>query len=204
VSPITHFFASWLVASATTKNPRDRALITAAGVLPDLDGLGIVVDIGQSVISGQENTYHYYQWYHHELLHGWPGAAAICIALTCFARERWRVFFLCLFTFHLHLLCDLIGSRGPTPDDMWPIYYNAPLFRNPIWIWKYQWRLDGWQNRVITEILLVLSFWQATRKGYSFLEMFNRRADRVLVEVLQKWRRQLFGRANLLPKQRVE
>ena len=43
MSPFAHLFGSWLVASATTNNPRDRKLVTLAGVLPDADGLGVTV-----------------------------------------------------------------------------------------------------------------------------------------------------------------
>ena len=35
MSPFTHFVGSWLIASATTDNPRDRKLVTLAGILPD-------------------------------------------------------------------------------------------------------------------------------------------------------------------------
>jgi len=60
-----------------------------------------------------------------------------------------------------------------------------------MWIWKYQWRLDGWQNTVITLALLVWALWLAVKMGDSFVGVFNRRADKVFVEVLQKWRSQL-------------
>ncbi|MEI6197851.1 MAG: H-X9-DG-CTERM domain-containing protein [Verrucomicrobiota bacterium] len=40
MSPFAHLIGSWLVASVTTNNPRDRKLVTLAGVLPDVDGLG--------------------------------------------------------------------------------------------------------------------------------------------------------------------
>jgi len=54
VSPIVHLIGSWLVASAVTDNPRDRKLVTLAGVLPDADGLGVVADVVGSMISGKE------------------------------------------------------------------------------------------------------------------------------------------------------
>jgi hypothetical protein len=38
MSPLTHLLASWIVAAKTTDNPRDRRLVTLAGVAPDLDG----------------------------------------------------------------------------------------------------------------------------------------------------------------------
>ena len=187
MSPFAHLVGSWLVASATTNNPRDRKLVTLAGVLPDVDGLGVVVDVVGSLISGKENTFHYYQRYHHILLHGWPGAVAVSILLMFFARQRWQVLLLCLLTFHLHLLCDLVGSRGPTIGDFWPICYSEPIFRHPIWFWKSQWKLDGWQNQTIFATLLATSIWLAVKRGYSFVEVVSERADKVFVQVLRQW-----------------
>jgi hypothetical protein len=187
MSPFAHLVGSWLVASATTSNPRDRKLVTLAGVLPDADGLGVVADVVGSFVSGKECTFQYYQQYHHILLHGWPGAIAVSILLTFFARRRRQVLLLCLLTFHLHLFCDLIGSRGPAFGDFWPICYSEPLFRHPIWFWKGQWRLDGWQNQIIFVALLVTSIWLAVKRGCSFVEVVSERADKVFVQVLRKW-----------------
>lgn len=187
MSPITHFFGSWLVATVATDNPRDRMLVTLAGVLPDADGLGVVVDIVGSQFSGKENTFQYFQQYHHILLHGWPGAMVVALLLAAFARQKPRVLLWCLITFHLHLLCDLLGSRGPEVSDLWPICYSEPVFRHPIWFWKGQWRLDGWQNQIVCVTVLGLSLWFAVKRGYSFVEMFSQRADAVFVRVLRQW-----------------
>lgn len=183
-----------MVASVTTNNPRDRKLVTLAGIIPDADGLGMVADLVGGLISGKEVTFHYYQQFHHLLLHGWPGAIAIAALLTFFARQRTRVALMCLVTFHLHLLCDLLGSRGPSPADLWPICYSEPLFRHPIWFWRSQWRLDGWQNQTVWVAVFALSLWLAAKRGYSFVEFLNRRLDKVFVEVLQKWRNRLAAR----------
>ena len=40
MSPITHLLASWTVASIPKLEKRDRAIITLAGISPDIDGLG--------------------------------------------------------------------------------------------------------------------------------------------------------------------
>jgi hypothetical protein len=94
----------------------------------------------------------------------------------------------------LHLLCDLVGSRGPEIGDLWPICYSEPLFRHPIWFWKHQWKLDGWQNQLIFTILLFTSFRVAVKKGYSFVEAISQRLDAIFVKVLQKWYNDLFHR----------
>jgi inner membrane protein len=193
MSPLTHLVGSWLVAVATTNNPRDRKLVTWAGVLPDADGLGVIPDVIGSWISGKECTFYYYQTYHHLLTHGWPAAIVVSILFALYAQQRQRVLLLCLLTFHLHLLCDLIGSRGPTPGDLWPICYSEPLFRHPIWFWKHQWRLDGWQNQIIFVVIFIASLFVAVKKGCSIVEVFNRRLDSVFTKVLQKWHQNLFG-----------
>ena len=172
--------------------------------MPDLDGLGLILDVARSLSTGQENTFHSYQQYHHYLSHGWPGALVVTGFLLSFARERWRVALLCLLTFHLHLLCDLIGSRGPTPGDLWPIAYAEPFFRHPVFFWKGQWQLDGWQNRVICVALVLTELGLAPRRGYSCVEVFSRRADQVFVSVLRKWRASWAGGAWVGRRQRGE
>ncbi len=188
MSPLTHLLASWIVAVKTTDNLRDRRLVTLAGVAPDLDGLGILADIAKGSLT--TGKYVYYPEYHHWLMHGLPAALGCSILLAAFGCRRWRVLWLSLLTFHLHLLCDLIGSRGPDKSDFWPIYYFGPITQHPMWVWRHQWRLDGWQNRVITAALLLWSLWLAIKMGDSVVGVFNRRADKVFVGVLQKWRLQ--------------
>ncbi|HEY2115967.1 MAG TPA: hypothetical protein VGJ51_12805, partial [Candidatus Angelobacter sp.] len=70
MSPVTHFFAGWMLASLfpagrpTTLTRRDKALVVAAAVAPDLDGLGIVPELLT------RNTSHPLLWfsqYHHSL-----------------------------------------------------------------------------------------------------------------------------------------
>jgi hypothetical protein len=185
MSPTTHLLASWLVAAGTTDNLRDRRLVTLAGIAPDLDGLGIILDIANG--SFARGQVYYYPEYHHWLMHGLPGALVCAALLTLFARRRAPVFFLCLLVYHLHLLCDLVGSRGPGPDDLWPIFYLGPLHRNPMWIWKHQWPLDAWPNRVLTVLLFFIALGVAVKMGDSFVGVFNRRADKIFVDVLRKW-----------------
>jgi len=185
VSPLTHLLASWLVAAKTTNNPRDCRLATLAGLLPDADGLGLVVDVANELL-GRRPT-HYYAQFHHYWLHGIFGAALITLTLTLFAHQRGRVALVALVLFHLHLLCDFVGSRGPSPEDLWPIFYLGPFDKDPMWVWKGQWRLDGWQNRIVSVLAFVGSIWVARRTGHSFVGVFNRRTDRVFVDVLRGW-----------------
>lgn len=186
MSPITHFLASWIVAAKTTDNPRDCRLVTLAGLAPDLDGLGLVADVVKNAVNGTQN-FHYYQMYHHSLLHGITGAVVIAVVLAALARQRWRVFVFALFAFHLHLLCDLLGSRGPEAGDLWPIFYFGPFSNHPMWLWRGQWKLDGWQNQLISVTLLAWSFRLAVVRGHSFVGVLNQRVDAVFVSTLRKW-----------------
>jgi hypothetical protein len=187
MSPVTHLLASWIIAAKTTDNPRDCRLVTLAGVLPDVDGLGLLVD-GAKSLTGPGDDYYYYSIYHHWLLHGLFGSLLTAGLLTCFARRRWRVLLLALMVFHLHLLCDLVGARGPTPYDLWPIYYLGPFSRHWTFVWHGQWPLNGWINRVITVVLFFIALWMASRREDSVVGVFNRRVDRVFLGVLHKWR----------------
>jgi len=192
MSPETHLFASWIIGAKTTRNLRDCRLVALAGILPDADGLGLIVDMATNLRGGRQTTL--YADYHHYLLHGALGAVLIAGMLACFARDRWRVALLSLITFHLHLLCDFVGSRGPSPKDLWPIYYLGPFTRRHEWLWTGQWRLDGWQNRYISVALMLWSLWLAAKRGDSFVGVFSRRVDAVFSGVLVKWRQSLWGK----------
>jgi len=192
VNPETHLLASWVIGAKTTDNARDCRLVTLAGILPDVDGLGLIVDAANRAFGGKK-TFYYFQ-YHHYLLHGAFGGILITLLVTCFARRKLRVALLALLVFHLHLLCDLVGSRGPDPVDLWPIFYLGPFSKDPMWIWKGQWPLDAWPNRLLTVGLFAWALWLAVPRGYSFVGVFSRRLDKIFVEVLRKWHKDLSAR----------
>lgn len=184
MSPETHLLASWIIGVKATNNARDCRLVALAGILPDVDGLGLVLD-GIAHLFGWKTFF--YERYHHFLLHGALGAILITLLLTCFARNKRRVALLCLAVFHLHLLCDFVGSRGPDPEDIWPLFYYGPFAKDPMWTWKGQWRLDAWPNRILSVSLFAWGLWLAVQCGYSFVGVFSRRLDRIVVDVLRKW-----------------
>jgi LexA-binding, inner membrane-associated putative hydrolase len=196
MSPETHLLASWLIAAKTTDNPRDCRLVTLAGILPDADGLGLLADIFNSTFRHKQTFY--YSQFHHWYLHGLFGALVISALLTCFARRRFRVALLALIVFHLHLLCDLAGSRGPSLVDLWPVCYFGPFSaRHGVWLWRGQWRLDGWINRIITVVLFLWTLWLGSKRDDSVVGVFNRRLDATFVQVLHKWRQAWLDRYQL-------
>src|SRR5579859_5973765 len=108
MNPETHLLASWVIAAKATDNARDCRLVALAGILPDADGLGLILDLVKGAFGSKKNfDYYYYQEYHHYLLHGFLGAILIPLLVASFANRKRRVALLALLVFHLHLLCDL-------------------------------------------------------------------------------------------------
>jgi hypothetical protein len=158
-------------------------IVTAASVAPDVDGLGLIVDFATH--SGGSPT----QWfaeYHHVLTHNLLFTLLVGGASLLLARRRGLTVFLVLFVFHLHLLGDLVGARGPAPEGyQWPISYLWPVSEAAAWTWKGQWELNAWPNFLITIVSLFLTIFLAWRRGYSPLEMISRKADNAFVTALR-------------------
>src|SRR5207237_1211525 len=123
VSPITHALASWLLGEAPRATMRrERVLVTIAGVIPDVDGLGAVPDLATRLLHLSQQT-DYYERFHRDL--HTAAFAAVVTALAAWlapAGGRARTAALACVAFHLHLLCDAAGSRGPD-GSQWPIPY---------------------------------------------------------------------------------
>lgn len=166
VNPIVHGELSWLLGHRLEQR-RDRALITIAGLAPDIDGL--------SLIGGLDA----YARYHHLLFHNWLGAAITCAIVARFATQKPRTVFLAALAFHLHLLCDLAGS-GPG----WPIWYFYPPGRLE-WLWSGQWDLTSWQNSTIGLVVTLACLGCALFAGRTPVELFSRRADESIVRALR-------------------
>ena len=182
MSPITHFFMGWAVAnSAPSLGKRDRALVTWASVVPDLDGLGIIAD------RLTRNSSHPLNWwgdYHHTLGHN-LGFVIVVVAIgAIFATQRVKTTLLVLLSFHLHLLADLAGARGPD-GDQWPIPYLLPFSKQLQLTWSGQWALNGWPNFVITGVLIGMMFIFARQRGFSPLEIVSSKADAIFVRALR-------------------
>lgn len=208
MSPVTHFLAGWVLAegwSASGRGPlrrREKAVIVAAGVAPDIDGLGIIPELLT------RHTSHPLLWFseYHHSLHTLPFAVVVIVIayLVCAWRSSIpgsairelpasshpaRTAMLAFLSFHLHLLCDLIGARGPDGYP-WPIPYLKPFSNSLQLAWRGQWALNGWQNFAITGALLLATFWLAWRDGSSPLELVSEKWNREFVATL----RRRFGR----------
>lgn len=180
MSPFTHLLMGWAVAESVPLPRRDRALVTAAALVPDLDGVGILIDFatGTSPVGGLYTTHH------HVLAHNL--AAALIVSLLAFAaaRRRARTAALVFVSFHLHLLGDLVGSAGPG-GSVWSIAYLYP-FSDERFAWAGQWQLYAWPNILVTVALLAWTAALAVRHGRTPLEMVSTRADAAAVAFLRQ------------------
>jgi len=182
VNVVEHFFIGWCIANVSPSlNRRERALITAAAVIPDIDGLGMLTEIPT------RDTNHPLLWwtdYHHVLAHNIGFAMVVTAAAFALAQRRWLTAMLAAIAFHSHIVGDIIGARGPD-GYQWPIPYFLPFSRTPELSWDGQWPLNGWQNFAITGVALVITFYCAWSRGYSPLELVSTKADRAFVETLR-------------------
>jgi hypothetical protein len=186
MSPITHFLVGWTALERALPERRDKALVAVAGVLPDLDGLGIVIDFATRTLGLAETDY--YQAFHRLYGHGLAAALAFALVAFALAHRRLLTAALSFVAMHLHFACDLLGSRGNGSDDIWGIWYFAPFSTAHEIAWSGQWPLVGWQNMLITAVLIALVLERASCRGYSPLVIVSPGADGELVAVLRKWR----------------
>ena len=192
VSPVTHLLGSWSLAEGSSLDDRDRGLITWCGVLPDADGIGIAVDLVNRLLGRPETLW--YTGFHHHFLHGVIGAALLAVLAAGFAKRRLSVLLWGFIMVHIHLVCDLLGSRGPDPADIWPIHYLAPVSAKLTLYWRHQWPLDGWQNVLTTVLLIAFAVQRTISAGRSPVSLFSQRAHLAVTDTLRSRWRQLKDR----------
>ena len=179
MSPLTHFLLGWSVAGTDTSlTPRERAAVTLAGVVPDIDGMGVIWDL-----ISRSGNFDFYQRYHHVFGHNLFFGLLVAAWGLLFGVRKRLVAALMFVSFNLHLLGDLLGARGQG-DDFWAVPYFWP-FSARDYYWSGQWPLNGWQNFMITGVLLSLIFYLAVKRGYSPVEMVSTRADQAFVRTLR-------------------
>ncbi len=177
MSPVTHALVGWLAGEAIPESRRVSAWALVAGIAPDLDGLGLVVEVATS---RWDHTLAWYTDYHRVLCHNLPYSALIAALAAAHCRS-WKAGAVALVSGHLHLLGDLVGSKGPD-GHVWPVPYLPGLELS----WADQWELNAWPNVLLTLVALVLTFALARRRGYSPVGIVSQRADAALVETLRR------------------
>jgi hypothetical protein len=182
MSPITHFFMGWVVANAVPSlRKRDRTLVTWASVAPDIDGLGI---IAEKLTQNSSQPLNWWSDYHHVLGHNLGFALVVATVALIFAKQKVKTTLLVFFSFHLHLLADMVGARGPD-GAQWLIPYLLPFSNRVQLTWSGQWALNAWPNIVITAVLVGIAVILARQRGFSPLEIFSAKADTVFVRALR-------------------
>jgi hypothetical protein len=185
---MTHLLVGWNVSNVARLERRDRAIVTLAGVIPDIDGFGIIADF---VTAQSDHPLYWYGSYHHLLGHNLAFGAVVAAAALCLGKRRVLVTVLAGISFHLHLLGDLVGSRGPDVYQ-WPIPYLQPFTEAWQLVWVGQWELDAWPNFAVTAALLASTLYLAWKRGSSPVELVSPRADAAFVRIL----RARFGEPN--------
>lgn len=181
MSPITHFFTGWVLGSVVGSNKRERAVITLAAVAPDVDGLGIIPEF---LTRHSRHPLLWFSQYHHDL-HTLLFAVVVSFCGFFLAGRRWPPAIFAFISFHLHLVEDIVGSRGPDGFG-WPIPYLFPFSSRWTWRWSGQWALNAWPNVALTLLLISVTFWIAVECGFSPVELFSTAADRAVVRTLRR------------------
>ena len=180
--PVTHLLTGWAVAESADLPRKDRTLVTLAAVIPDVDGLGVIAEIAT------ENTSTPVYWwseYHHVLCHNIGFGLLLAATAALLSVRRTITTLLVVLVFHLHLLADLIGSRGPD-GYQWPIPYLLPFSDRWQLHWDGQWALNAWPNILLTIGLLSLTLYLAWKRGYSPIGIVSARADSAFVATLRR------------------
>jgi hypothetical protein len=86
MNPLTHALLGWTLAQVVPLTRRDRALVTLAGVVPDIAGLGVVAEL---LTRDRAHPLLWWSEYHHVLAHNVGGAPVVTIAVICLAHRRW-------------------------------------------------------------------------------------------------------------------
>ncbi len=194
MSPATHFLTGWALANVPRLERRERALVTAAAVIPDIDGLGVVPEL---LTRGSSHPILWFSEYHHAL-HTLLFAVVVTALAILFLKfppflrnhaapsgSVMTTAALVFVVFHVHLLEDILGARGPD-GYAWPVPYLQP-FSNWSWTWSGQWGLNALPNVAITCALIAITIWVAVKKGRTPLEFVSRRMDDAVVAVMRKW-----------------
>jgi inner membrane protein len=181
MSPVTHFLTGWLLANTASLSRRERAAVVVAAIVPDVDGLGVIPEL---LTRNSAHPLIWFSQYHHSL-HTLAFALAVTLVTFLIAQRRWTTALLACVSFHLHLLGDLLGARGPDGYS-WPIPYLLPFSNSVQLNWHGQWALNSWPNVAITTVFLFATLFLAWKNGHSPLEFFSRNANTAFVSALRK------------------
>jgi inner membrane protein len=176
---------SWSGSFAFLKKPtkRERMILTFSGIAPDIDGVGVLIDMLAPLFGMSTNLWVQY----HHTLHTLFFAIVVALMAAFFAsKQKLFVGFLAFVFFHIHLLCDLLGSRGPD-GYLWPIPYFSPISNDFLLIWSGQWELNAWQNVVIACFLFFVTYRLIKIKKVSPFEIISEKMSQTFLKLLKVW-----------------
>ena len=173
---------SWLSSNALDVGIRERKLITLSGIAPDIDGIGLVLDAIARYFGFTTNYWGQY----HRSLHSL--SFCLLVAIICYfaAREsKFKVAIASFAVFHLHLICDVIGSKGPD-GYQWPLPYLTPFSGEVLITWPHQWELNAWPNILIGASLVVATFVFARKYRRAPFELISTKADEAFLRIVDR------------------
>ena len=171
---------SWIGARTVFENRTNRVAVSLAGLAPDVDGIGLLIDAALKVFSYHSN---YWGLWHHKL-HSLPFGVFVCFLVSFFVRTQRKLTFIIAFLlFNLHVFCDLIGSQGPD-GYQWPIPYFSPFLLEIELTWSGQWELNGWQNILITFLSFIYVWLLIKSKNTTPFEVFSKSLDVALTKIV--------------------
>ena len=181
MNPAIHFLTGWLIANVDDLKRTDRAVITLAAVVPDVDGFGIIAGLASE---GAEEGLRLYGQYHHVIAHNLFFGLLITLAAYAISKRRRLTALLAFLSFHCHLLGDIISGRGPD-GTLWSISYLFPVSSDFLLTWSGQWELNAWPNVLVTAVALLFTLYLAWKRGFSPLNILSLKADLAVVKTLR-------------------
>jgi membrane-bound metal-dependent hydrolase YbcI (DUF457 family) len=170
MTPITHGLIGWITATPLSER-KDRYLVTLAGIAPDIDGIGALIDI------------EYYSRYHHIIAHNLIFGIILALFSMLISANKKLTSLLVFVSFNLHILGDLLGSgAGWGVSYLWPLNNQSFEFIPP-----YQWELDSWQNFIATALCIIIIITISLKKKITIVELFNKKVDQKIVTVFNQW-----------------
>jgi hypothetical protein len=173
-----HLFASWLLPWTALAERRDRILVAAAGIAPDVDAPVLLLWGGKRA----------FVEHHHEFTHHVAGAALAAAAGFALGRSRGRTAAFAAGAWLLHLFLDMAGAGERFEDGSFA--YPLPLLRpfsargtDPF---PWSWPLASWQNALFLACLLVLVGRMGVVHGRTVVEVLSPRADAGVVAALRR------------------
>jgi hypothetical protein len=157
MAPQQHLVLSWVLSNLNYEKRRDRIVATICGVIPDVDGLGIIID----KILGDGSYYYYFLWH-----------------LIC--RRKLLPTLVATLTYITHLFFDFVGSGGPD-GEIWPMYPFWPFSKYEMSV-SWQWSLNDWKNTVIAAVFILIMIIIAAKKNRSCIEVVSSRLDRYCID----------------------